>query len=69
MKIEKLHRLLFVIGAFLIGALRHRNKPPVQPGEGNEQSYNEIDELDASRKRETTHQENSINARMSDLTR
>ena len=44
-------------------------KPPEEAGEGNKRSNNKIGELEGSRKRETAHQENSINARMSDLTR
>ena len=44
-------------------------KPPEEAWEGNERSYNKIGELEGSRKRETAHEEKSINARMSDLTR
>ena len=38
-------------------------------GEGNKRSYNKIGELEAIRKRETAHEEKSINVRMGDLTR
>ena len=43
-------------------------KPPEEAWEGNKRSNNKIGELEGSLKRETAHEEKSINARMSDLT-
>ena len=44
-------------------------KTPEEAREGNKRSNNKIGELETSRIRETAHEEKSINARMSDLTR